>query len=187
MSASLLPPNATPLMRAIEQVTAQRLAALPVDTIRSLWDAETCPVEWLPLLAWGESADYWDTAWSESRRRAYVAALRAIHERKGTLGAVRDILAAVGHADATVEEHLHRWTLDGSVTLDGWHSLGQGWARYLVRLARPVPNRIAQALRRLLRLTAPAHMRLVVLDYTAAAWRLDGTVTLDGAYNLGAA
>ena len=129
MSASLLPPNATPLMRAIEQVTAQRLAALPVDTIRSLWDAETCPVEWLPLLAWGESADYWDTAWSESRRRAYVAALRAIHERKGTLGAVRDILAAVGHADATVEEHLHRWTLDGSVTLDVARTSGSWRAR----------------------------------------------------------
>ena len=100
--ATILPPNASPAQRAIEQAIAARLAAIdpPIDT---LWNPQTCPLALLPWLAWAFAVEVWDSTWSEAKKRSVVAASLDVHRRKGTRGALIQALAAVGHATTVVE------------------------------------------------------------------------------------
>lgn len=95
MTETLLPPNSTKLERAIESALADRIDGidLPIDR---LWRAESCPAYLLPWLAWAMSVDVWDDAWSEATKRKVVAASFDVHRRKGTVGAVRRSLEALG-------------------------------------------------------------------------------------------
>lgn len=61
-----------------------------------MWSPHDCPVDLLPWLAWAFSVDEWDTEWSEAQKRASIAASYSIHRRKGTIGAVRRAIAALG-------------------------------------------------------------------------------------------
>ena len=87
MMATLLPPNATPLERALEADGAQ-LGDIPVP-IDTLWIPETCPAALLPWLAYSVSVDLWNPDWPESVKRQVIAAAFDVHRIKGTLGAVR--------------------------------------------------------------------------------------------------
>lgn len=98
---SLLPPNATPLERALEVVT-RRAFDVPVP-VKTVWDPETCPVELLPWLAWAFAVDQWDSRWSEVQKRAVVGNAIAIHRYRGTLGAVKRAIASLGY-DITIRE-----------------------------------------------------------------------------------
>lgn len=100
---SLLPPNASPLERALESATA-RLGAVSVEGAVTLWNPATCPAMLLPWLAWSLSVDSWEPTWSDDFKRSVVADAIAAHRRKGTR--------------ATVEAVLHR--LDGLATLVEW-------------------------------------------------------------------
>ena len=81
---SLLPPNATPLERALEMLAALRLGK--IDTpFRELWNAQTCPEELLPYLAWGLSVDQWSADWPLYIRRARVASAIEIQRRNPML------------------------------------------------------------------------------------------------------
>ena len=57
---SLLPPNATPLERAIALALA-RITAIPTPA-GDTWNPATCPAPLLPHFAWGMSVDTWDPA-----------------------------------------------------------------------------------------------------------------------------
>lgn len=92
--SSLLPPNSSALERAIAEAGIAA-ADLPV-AIRALWDAETCPAALLPWLAWAWSADDWDDAWSERQKRETVKSALAVQRIKGTVGAVRNAIGALG-------------------------------------------------------------------------------------------
>jgi phage tail P2-like protein len=89
---TLLPHNATPLERALEQSTA-RLGdiALP---IRELWDPATCPLDLLPWLAWALSTDRWETHWSEDQKRDAVANAIERQRKKGTPASIDAVLAS---------------------------------------------------------------------------------------------
>lgn len=91
---SLLPPNYPKYGRAVDEAGAG-LAELPVD-IAKAWNPATCPEALLPFLAWGLSVDVWNSAWPVERRRAAVANSIDMHRHKGTLGGIRDHVAAVG-------------------------------------------------------------------------------------------
>ncbi len=91
---ALLPNNATPGERAIEQATA-RIAAVPVP-IRDVWNPDTCPARLLPWLAWALSLDSWQPYWPESVKRARIRAAIEIQRRKGTVKSVRDTVASFG-------------------------------------------------------------------------------------------
>lgn len=97
MSQTLLPPNASPLERALESVAADRIEAIETERVRTLWTPANCPTPLLPWLAWALSVDEWDADWSEATQRAVIAASVEVHRRKGTLGAVRRALAATGY------------------------------------------------------------------------------------------
>lgn len=89
--APLLPPNATPLERAVSRAGAERLAGIDVP-LADLWQPATCPAELLPWLAWALSVDRWDSSWSEERKRAEIAVSIERHRHKGTRAAVDAVI-----------------------------------------------------------------------------------------------
>ena len=109
--ATLLPPNAAPLERALSLASAVSLADVPV-TIDRLWNPATCPVALLPWLAWGLSIDIWDSAWTEAEKRAAVADAIQFQRRKGTPASLRTVLDRFDPLIAIVEWFEDRDTLD---------------------------------------------------------------------------
>jgi len=93
--ASLLPPNATGELRAQEAAHA-RLADLPASLLRTMQSPDAIPANLLPWLAWAFGVDGWDNDWTTAQKRAAVKAAWAVRTHKGTIGAVRHALAAVG-------------------------------------------------------------------------------------------
>ncbi|KUJ04958.1 phage tail protein [Stenotrophomonas maltophilia] len=93
-SASLLPPNATALERALEAADAIVLT-MPMrhGQIKDPW---TCPAEFLPWLAWEMSLDTWDSAWPEHIKRQRIASAINIQRHKGTAGSVREVIESFG-------------------------------------------------------------------------------------------
>lgn len=100
-NADLLPPNATPLCRALASL-GQRITDLPLP-IRSTWSPADCPAQILPWLAWAFGVEDWDTSWTEDQQRAAVAASLAVHRIKGTVGAVNRAVGALGLQCQVVE------------------------------------------------------------------------------------
>lgn len=99
-SALLLPPNRTAAETALEQIVGHQ--DVPV-RIREVWNADTCPAELLPWLARAVSVDVWESSWSPEQKRQTIKASLDIHRHKGTIGAVRDALRALGF-EARVQE-----------------------------------------------------------------------------------
>jgi phage tail P2-like protein len=91
MPEQLLPPNATPLERALADATA-RLGDIAFD-IEALWNPATCPIALLPWLAWSLSTDSWDPEWTEARKREAVAGAIGAQRIKGSRAAVEAVLA----------------------------------------------------------------------------------------------
>lgn len=187
VSDSVLPPNATPFERSMEGATS-RISDVPV-LVRNVWNENTCPAPLLPWLAWALRVNEWDSNWPEATQRAVIASSARVHRVKGTVASIKDALAAAGYPGATIVEGAGSWYLDGSRMLNGQDYLGDGtkWAWYRVKLAAPIANSQVPQVKRILADTAPARCYLEALDFSEAAFLLDGTVRLDGSYNLGLA
>ncbi|GLR13264.1 hypothetical protein GCM10007907_20540 [Chitinimonas prasina] len=100
MSARLLPPNSTPLERALANVLP---SGLDPEGLRKLWNADACPAAFLPFLAWAMSVDGWDAATTEAQQRALIRGSAALHRRKGTVWAIRHVFELLD-IDATLAE-----------------------------------------------------------------------------------
>jgi phage tail P2-like protein len=96
---SLLPSNSTQLERALEAAFYERT----IIPLRTLYNAQTCPVHLLPHLAWAWSVDRWDHRWSEATKRSAIAASYYIHARKGTIGALRRVVEPLGYLVEVIE------------------------------------------------------------------------------------
>ncbi|MFV1498047.1 phage tail protein I [Phaeobacter sp. JH85H1] len=139
MSESLLPHNATVEERALEAVI--RAGLLPPVPLRAIWDPDTCPVELLPWLAFAFSVDEWDPSWGEAAKREVVRQSVQVHRRKGTVGAVKRALQAIGTPAEIIE-----WFEDGSApfTFKVWLDLramlrnGADLPAELVKLRRAI-------------------------------------------------
>lgn len=94
MSNVLLPPNATTGERALEQATA-RVGDVPV-LVRAMHNPDTIPASLLPWMAWAFSVDEWSTDWSVAQKRGAIKAAYNVQRHKGTVGAVRSALSALG-------------------------------------------------------------------------------------------
>lgn len=88
MSASLLPPNSTPLERALANTLP---SGLDPEAVRKLWNADACPAAFLPFLAWAMSVDGWDAATTEAQQRALIRGSAALHRRKGSVWAIKHV------------------------------------------------------------------------------------------------
>lgn len=98
----LLPPNATPL----EVRTATALAAvdaLPIP-IRDYWNPDKCPAPLLPYLAAEVSVDGWELAESDDARRALIKSAIALHQKRGTPWAIREVIRRLGFGEVALVE-----------------------------------------------------------------------------------
>ncbi len=186
MTETLLPPNATDLERALEQVTA-RVGATPVP-ISALWDADECPAHLLPWLAWAFSVDEWDPGWSEATKRASIRDAAKIQRHKGTVWAIKRVLANAGYGDARLIEGDGAVLYDESARYNGQrvHGNTESWASYRFNLSRPINRERARAIRAMLEATAPARCRLLDMSFTDAQF-YDGQQRYDGEFAHGVA
>lgn len=184
MIATLLPPSSTPLERAVSRTMGR---FNPDKIVPTLWNAATCPPEFLPYLAWAVSVDEWDHRWSIDKKRAVIAAAPEIHRRKGTPLAIRRALESMGQADADIIERADCIRHDGTARRNGWHRrLGQaGWATYRINLKRPVTVDQAIVIKRLLGAVTRNCVHLVAIDYSQAAIRRNGMAIRNGSYTRG--
>jgi phage tail P2-like protein len=106
MSDRLLPTGSSALEVAAARALAQ-IERTPVP-LRSLWNAQTCPVYLLPYLAWALSVDRWDEDWPETTKRSVIASSFFVHQHKGTISALRRVVEPLGFL-IEVEEW---WQLD---------------------------------------------------------------------------
>ncbi|WP_413773523.1 phage tail protein I, partial [Klebsiella pneumoniae] len=84
----------------LEQRAAAACASisdLPV-SLRDLWNPWKCPAKFLPYLAWAFSVDRWEETWSETVKRQAVSDAFWIHQRKGTVAAVRRVIETLGYS-----------------------------------------------------------------------------------------
>ena len=91
---TLLPPGSSALERRLA-LTCSGISDLQVP-LRDLWNPATCPVRFLPYLAWAFSVDRWDESWAESTKRRVVQDAFYIHQHKGTISAVRRVVEPYG-------------------------------------------------------------------------------------------
>lgn len=89
-----MPPNATPLERAVDATAAGRFP-LPTDLISATWDPDRCPADLLGYLANAYSIDLWFDDWSEIRKRQVIRDAFNLHRRKTTLAGIKDHVALV--------------------------------------------------------------------------------------------
>lgn len=66
--------------------------------LRDLWNPWKCPVKFLPYLAWAFSVDRWEETWTETEKRQAVSDAFWIHQRKGTVAAVRRVIETQGYS-----------------------------------------------------------------------------------------
>ncbi|MCW8965368.1 MAG: phage tail protein I, partial [Candidatus Pacearchaeota archaeon] len=91
----LLPPNATELEKHLVETT-ERASAQNINAVSELWNADTCPVKFLPWLAWAEGVQEWSSQWSEPVQRAVIKTTRQTRRYRGTAKAVIDAVAGFG-------------------------------------------------------------------------------------------
>jgi phage tail P2-like protein len=101
MSNSLLPPGSSALERRLTQACSG-ISGLNVP-LRDLWNPDTCPVDFLPYLAWAFSVDRWDESWAESVKRKVVKDAFYIHQHKGTISAIRRVVEPLGYLIRVIE------------------------------------------------------------------------------------
>lgn len=99
--SDLLPSNATAQERALAETVA-RVSDVPV-VVREVWNPDTAPENVLPWLAWAFSVDDWDTDWTGEQKRNVIKESVYSQRIKGTIGAVKKQLAALGYDMQIVE------------------------------------------------------------------------------------
>lgn len=89
----------------LEQRAAEACAVISDLSVplRDLWNPWRCPVKFLPYLAWAFSVDRWEEKWSEAEKRQAVSDAFWIHQRKGTVAAVRRVIENLGYS-MTIQE-----------------------------------------------------------------------------------
>jgi len=99
---SLLPPNASQLLRDLESVFGDSFDLPTLN--RYVVNPDLAPAHILPWLAWALSVDDWSDNWSEQVRRNVIKASVEVHRKKGTIGALKKALQAFNYENVKVEE-----------------------------------------------------------------------------------
>ncbi len=94
MTSSLLPPGSSALERRLAQACSG-ISDLNVP-LRDLWNPWKCPAKFLPYLALAFSVDRWEETWTETAKRQAVSDAFWIHQRKGTVAAVKRVIEGLG-------------------------------------------------------------------------------------------
>lgn len=100
--ATLLPPNASPQLRAIEAAMAEPLVGADA-LIAALAHVDHCPVHILPWMAWAFSVEVWESEWPDDVKRAAIRSAIQVHRLKGTVAGIKAALNAIGFAAELTE------------------------------------------------------------------------------------
>lgn len=98
---NLLPKSSTDFERKISTVTEQT-TNLDIK-IKTLTSFKNTPKDFLPLLAWQNSVDRWNRNWSDKEKISQIKAAFKIHQKKGTVAALKEITEAFNYS-LTVHE-----------------------------------------------------------------------------------
>ena len=189
MNALLLPPNATKLERDLADLISQALSVLdaPIEAIKTLKNPLTCPVAFLPWLAWARHVDVWSDAWSEERKRQVVAESYATHAIKGTLASVNRVLVDAGYSDCKIQE-IEASLFDGTNKFNGKIAYNSGdWYKVTIVMNRAITTTEATTIRRIVLANLPARCELAGLIYNTGTKTFNGTFTYNGTFNYGVA
>jgi len=99
---SLLPPNASTLLRDLEEIFGDSFDLPTLN--RYVVNPDLAPAHILPWLAWALSVDDWSDSWPEQIRRNVIKASVEVHRKKGTIGALKKALQAFNYENVKVEE-----------------------------------------------------------------------------------
>ncbi|RQS60416.1 phage tail protein I [Burkholderia sp. Bp8986] len=196
--AQLLPPNATTLEKRLAQA-ASRLVDLTIP-VKAVWNPRECPAELLPWMAWGFGVDQWDSTWTESEKRNAIATALYVQQHKGTIGAVRTAIGALGY-DVTVQEWFNQIPAGAPYTFDvlldsNQVGIDQAALDRILKLIETFKNLRSHLIR--VRPSVTTRGGPVVAGYLATGNEititydetqlhdrtLDGSWSLDGAYSL---
>ncbi len=98
---SLLPTGSKKLEHLLAGASA-KLEPIPVP-FESIWNIDTAPDELLAALAYAFSVDEYNDLWSGETKREVIRQSLSVHQKKGTLGAVKRALSAMNY-DAEIIE-----------------------------------------------------------------------------------
>lgn len=93
--SNLLPPSATITEINLDE-SFSRIEGVPTPA-RTTVDPVNAPAQILPWMAWAASVDDWDITWTDEQKRSVIAASFNVHLYKGTIGAVKAALGALGY------------------------------------------------------------------------------------------
>lgn len=99
--SSLLPPNSTELERKVATATA-KCTDLDVQH-KTLSTIDDAPNQFLSVLGWQNSVDRWNREWSDAQKKAQIKASFNIHQKKGTVAALKAITKAFGYSLTVTE------------------------------------------------------------------------------------
>lgn len=97
---SLLPPNSTPIERALEKSIKLEELPVPIDTIRDPWK---CPFQFLELSAWENRVGFWNDNWPEMTKRKVIASNWEVKKYSGTTHALEVALDALDFGTQVTE------------------------------------------------------------------------------------
>lgn len=184
---SLLPHSSTQLERDLEQMGmfANDVGNLDLSIIHNPY---LCPFALLPWLAWTRHVDNYDDAWPEQKKRDVIAGSPEVHEIKGTVFSIREVIRFAGYGEIEIKTWGFHWFYNGVRTYNGTIKYGEasalGWAQFEVTLQTQVTTRQAQIIRALINTTAPARCELVELNYNQAII-YNGQHNYDGQFSYG--
>lgn len=93
---SLLPSSSGIFEKAIETVYGTALDQLEPEVIKTFWDPDLCPDEYLSILAHALSVDLWDDDWDVLKKRSIIKRWVQLEWSKGTYAGYRDFIEIAG-------------------------------------------------------------------------------------------
>jgi len=94
--SSILPSTSSLQEIAVDAVVESRFKGLDLSILRDITDPALCPEKFLPWLAWQWSVDEWSPDWPIEIKRSAIKESFSVHRVKGTVGALKRALGALG-------------------------------------------------------------------------------------------
>ncbi|MFY4767459.1 phage tail protein I [Aliarcobacter butzleri] len=169
-----------PSFEAIELHSSDIVAGNVVDTlsseieaVKTLANPLLCEAEYLPYLAYAYKVDFWNDFIGTAEKRKLIQKSMLLHQRKGTLWAIEEVLDLVGFTDrannqiADVKEGLKLTSRDGTYRYDAIfnHFSDEDWAKYVIYVPKAISVQKAEFARKLIQEYAPKRCILVAVVY----------------------
>lgn len=184
MKISLLPPNSSKLEKDIEQSTS---FDLPIESITSLWNADTCPTNFLYVMGLMLGITNWDDNWSETVKRDTLKKAYSSHKIKGTPLSIHQAIAYEGHNLVDIAEGLNLESRTGHRSRNGhfYREFEHAWCLLMIYLDKQINTTQAKKIRQTLNYVIPMHCELSGLHLTAQDFLKDSQIYHDGNYTRG--